>query len=98
MRSRRARRFRRGRRRVPYPNQWRRVRRLRGYTQRDVARYLGHVDIDSYYEIERGRRFPRAENLMLLLRLFAVTLEQVYPDLAWGADRCIDETRRRLTG
>lgn len=52
---------------------------------------------DSYYDIERGTRFPRARNLMLLLRLFGVTLEQVYPDLAWGADRDIDALRHRLT-
>jgi transcriptional regulator with XRE-family HTH domain len=74
-----------------YPNQLRALRRLRGLTQEDVARYLGHLDIEHYRDIEAGLHFPRAQILFRLLALFRATILQAYPTLMWRAEDEVKE-------
>ena len=64
-----------------YPNEWRSMRRQRGLSQRDVAHYLGHLNVDYYQDIEAGRRFPHARILAVLTALFRVGLPDAYPEL-----------------
>ena len=80
---------------VRYPNQWKAVRQLRGLTQRQVARYLGHLNTKYYSHIERGLRFPGPRILFRLLVLFDVRLRSVYPSLSWQAENAIKRRRER---
>ena len=81
-----------------YPNRLRQMRQARGLTQRDVARYLGHVTVDYYRDLEHGKRFPRLENLATLAIALSATLWDLYPQACVDAQdrvRRVDERRTR---
>lgn len=73
-----------------YPNQWRQLRRLRGYDQRQVARQLGHFDEKYYQRVEAGQRFPGPRILFILLTMMGAELRQAYPTFAAEAIYSID--------
>lgn len=73
-----------------YPNQWRKLRTLRGYSKYQVAEKLGHEDEKYYLRIETGERFPGPRILFILLALMRVELRQAYPRLATEAALAID--------
>ena len=75
-------------------NQWRAVRRLRGLTQRCVASYIGHLNVDYYRDIEHGRRLSSIPLLARLLCLMNCSLLQAYPWLVWEAEEFV-KTRLR---
>lgn len=82
----------------PFHNQWRTLRREHQLTQREVAHYLGHLNVDYYQDVETGRRFPGERILCLLLVLFKASLHDAYPSLIEEARQTIgriDERCRR---
>lgn len=80
-----------------YPNEWRSVRKKYGLSQRDVAHYLGHLNVDYYQDIEAGRRFPHARILAVLTALFRVELPDAYPELVEHAKFHVATIRERST-
>ncbi|MBI5077467.1 helix-turn-helix transcriptional regulator [Candidatus Falkowbacteria bacterium] len=77
-------------------NQWRLIRKLRGFTQRQVARCIGHLNVDYYRDIESGKRIPSGRLLARLLCLLHCSLHQAYPWLVWEAEDFV-ETRLRAS-
>jgi predicted flavoprotein YhiN len=73
----------------PYENQWRTLRLLSRFTQRDVIKYLEHLNTDHYQDIERGRIFPQAKILFRLLALYRIELSQAYPVLMMEAESAV---------
>src|SRR4051812_38317234 len=77
-----------------YPNQWRALRKLRGLSQERVARFLGHLNVNYYQDIEAGRHFPGPRILTVLLALFEISLHQAYPTLMWEAEATVKRLGR----
>ncbi len=53
------------------------LRKKHGYTQADVADYLG-IDTTSYGRIERGERKLNSERLQLISKLYEVNLNKLF--------------------
>lgn len=59
-------------------NNLRYYRKLKGFTQRDVARYLGHKDIIQISKWEHGKFYPHVLTAIKLSKLFNVSVEKFY--------------------
>ena len=60
-------------------NNIRYYRKLKGFTQWDVARHLGFSSIDRISKWEHGKQWPHARNLIQIAHLFECDVEELYP-------------------
>lgn len=61
-----------------------RWRKVRGYSQEDMAGLLGLNFKQQYSEIELGRRYPKVPTLVKILRVTGLTMDELFPELYKG--------------
>lgn len=61
-------------------NKFKECRKLKGYTQKQVAQFLQLDCIDRLSKWENGHTYPHVVNLIKLCRLYEVPPEKIYPD------------------
>ncbi len=72
------------------PNQLRRSRRRRGFTQKRVAKIMGLKSTSMISRWEAGACIPKSENLIDLAALYRTTTEALYWDY-------VQERHREMT-
>lgn len=70
-----------------YPNMLKIIREDARYTQRQVAKLLGHNNSKMLSEWENDKKMPNAENLIMLCALYDKTVGDLYPDCYLKAKR-----------
>ena len=65
----------------PIPNCLRRYRRIRGYSQKDVALIMGIKSSDSICKWEKGQSFPSMKNAFKLALAYRILPFALYTDL-----------------
>lgn len=63
-----------------YPNMLKVIRQNAGYTQRQIARLLGHCTSNALCEWEQERAMPNGTNLIKLCILYGKTPKELYPE------------------
>lgn len=65
-----------------------------GYSQKEVARLLGHKDTTMLSRWEKGKSMPSARNLLKLSIIYRTLADQLYFDLILEERSAIDRNRR----
>jgi transcriptional regulator with XRE-family HTH domain len=85
----------------PFTNYLFRLRRFRGYSQKQLAGLVGLRSARCVSDFESGRRLPRLQVALLLEIVLGTRLSDMYPDLyrALGAQAVVreDQLPRRFS-
>ena len=66
---------------MKYPNRLKEIRNNLGLTLQQVATRMDKKCIDRLSEWERGTNMPSVINLITLLKIYNVSIEEIYPEL-----------------
>ncbi|MBA4850474.1 helix-turn-helix transcriptional regulator [Emticicia sp. BO119] len=66
---------------MKYPNRLKEIRNSLGLTLQQVADRMDKKCIDRLSEWERGINMPSVLNLITLLKIYEVSIEEIYPEL-----------------
>jgi transcriptional regulator with XRE-family HTH domain len=78
------------------PDRLRAIRKLHGYTEMQVADYLGIRTAKRIENWENGLRLPGLQHLLMLCALYHVTIDTLFPELQKKAAKEVSMRKKKV--